>query len=1078
MSLFLDEVTDQLNLRWAWEKVRREATPGDIWFDEVELAKFELELGQNLQSIAREFMSGNYRLTKLRPLPFPKHDGEDGKPRVRQVFQVALRDQVAWMAMVNVIGPHVDSQMPSWSYGNRLYRTIWVDEDDRGLKQRKIGRYRHASGRLYLPFGQSWPVFRRHVYLATCAMTSHHKRPKLDERTAEELEIQKHLPSEHRCPFTVPKYWQGRRPRSNEQLLYWCSLDLEKFYPSMKLQVVKDNILEKLPNEWRNEASQLLNSMIRFQLNLSEWTADDLKRMDIEPDAQTFPHIPTGLYVAGFLANAGLLKIDGQVTERLATRNLAHFRFVDDHIVLAYSFDALVTWVREYMALLAEADTGAKVNPSKIEPRELGHFIFTEKSLGEQEGKESDRNREKAEEKCRLDPQFPSPLMTKTLELVSGIARTNFNLLEPAELAALTDQLEHLLLVHLPEEEIPERTRLSFAATRLTHVAECRLANDDSQAVSKHAKQACMAQLAEKDLRNEKRQQLEKEIRDLDEKLTQGDEYRKNEVDRAFQLLRKVLRERPDRVRLWTRAILMCRLTGVKGLADLRDDIKRMGRTNRLAAEYLRANTLVLLGRQSLIAARILCDEDMPTWRKEASRAFLEDVGAERLVAPDEENDRWFLRASWRQYCFGIYCADRVLKTAPAPSEERRGVSFSEAILSAGSECLETDILGHKPPQWAWWAGSMTLRDLLPNADGLVKILGNALKPSKETSAFWRFFPKDVPKHMLRYMALENHRSQESAALAGWWYDALRDRTAAMEALPVTQQRSETARAVRALRAEQHNAVSLYDWCNYLLQPARGNTDPRIGEWTALEIVRQIATLLEKKPTLHSYLKSMKKGQDQLLRIHPANFTIPRSWIEGDEPTWSKWKSLVTYDGREGGVTYVPMSNRITDRRYTPLMNTANPLFRSVNPVHGLGILLFGLLKKSFDLPAIWNGSGHADVLGMLPKLLLDDMTCSSWTLGILHGCLQPRATENLFMDAYSWAKGADNDTVEDPPRFKDATDVELALKVSQNVLEENQLSTLNHRARQLTPVSIRQLTKPEWGKAFQLPGEEGGLDE
>src|SRR5207302_11026596 len=170
----------QLNLRWAWEKVRREATPGDIWFDEVELAGFEMELGKNLHSIAKDFTSGSYRLTKLRPLPFPKHDDKDGNSRVRQVFQVALRDQVAWTAIVNVIGPHVDKQMPSWSYGNRLYRTIWVDEDDKGLKHRKFGRYRHAAGRLYLPFGQSWPIFRRDVYLATCAMTAANKPPKLD----------------------------------------------------------------------------------------------------------------------------------------------------------------------------------------------------------------------------------------------------------------------------------------------------------------------------------------------------------------------------------------------------------------------------------------------------------------------------------------------------------------------------------------------------------------------------------------------------------------------------------------------------------------------------------------------------------------------------------------------------------------------------------------------------------------------------------------------------------------------------------------------------------------------------------
>lgn len=81
-------------------------------------------------------------------------------------------------------------------------------------------------------------------------------------------------------------------------------------------------------------------------------------------------------------------------------------------------------------------------------------------------------------------------------------------------------------------------------------------------------------------------------------------------------------------------------------------------------------------------------------------------------------------------------------------------------------------------------------------------------------------------------------------------------------------------------------------------------------------------------------------------------------------------------------------------------------------------------------------------------------------------------------MIAYSWAEGADNDMLEDPPVFKNATHVAQALKTSQVILEENQLSTLNHRARQLTPVNIRQLTKPEWDKTFHLTDEGGGLNE
>jgi len=296
-------------------------------------------------------------------------------PVSRAYFQVAFRDQVAWTAVVNVVGPIVDANMPAWSYGNRLFRSIWVQPDPDGVRRRKIGHYRHASGHLYLPFGQSWPVFRRHVYLTTRAMVSRTKLPELDERTKEEMDLQEQLAAEHRCPFLMQEYWRGRRPPGKQEWLYWCSVDLEKFYPTVRLSVVHDNIVRQLPEQWRSDASRLLESMLRFRLNLNEWTNDDLDKMGIRSGTRSFRHIPTGLYVAGFLANAGLLSVDRDVVKHLKDHSVAHFRFVDDHIVLAYTFDDLVAWVRQYMTILADSHTGVKVNWGKVEPKELASFF-------------------------------------------------------------------------------------------------------------------------------------------------------------------------------------------------------------------------------------------------------------------------------------------------------------------------------------------------------------------------------------------------------------------------------------------------------------------------------------------------------------------------------------------------------------------------------------------------------------------------------------------------------------------------------------------------------------------------------
>ena len=383
MSL-LELVTDQLNLRWAWEKVRRASTPGEAWIDEIELARFEVELERNLQSIAVEMRKGRYRLRPLRPMAFPKNSKQNGEPQVRQYFNVAVRDQVAWTAVVNVIGPYLDPLMPAWSYGNRLFRSIWVDTDDDGIRNRKIGRYRHSSGRIYLPFGQSWPVFRRHVYLATSAMTSKVGRStssQLTEEDAEELDLQGRLKEEHQCPFVLKQYWNDRQPAAGKESLFWCSVDLEKFYPSIKLESIRLNIVEFLPDDIKTEAEKLIDSMMRFKVdtNTDRWSKEELAEIGLKARQRSFKSIPTGLYVAGFLANVGLLKVDLEVAKRLNAQNIAHFRFVDDHVILAYSFDDLVRWIDEYLSLLANSKTGAKVNYEKMEPEALAKYFSSKK---------------------------------------------------------------------------------------------------------------------------------------------------------------------------------------------------------------------------------------------------------------------------------------------------------------------------------------------------------------------------------------------------------------------------------------------------------------------------------------------------------------------------------------------------------------------------------------------------------------------------------------------------------------------------------------------------------------------------
>lgn len=1079
---FLEEVSDQLNVRWAWEKVRREASPGDIWFDEVELAGFELELERNLRSIGRALRKGDYRLAPIMPLPFPKHSDHDGKARLRQAFKIDVRDQVAWAALVNIVGPYVDAKMPAWSYGNRLYRPIWVEKDSEGVNRRKIGNYRHSSGQLFLSFGQSWPIFRRHVYLTTRAMSVAKDLPAMDERTNEEAELQERATEDWRCQFVRRQYWQNRRPSETNCDLYWCSIDLEKFYPSVNLETVITNITDQIPFDWVTDATGLLRSMLVFPLNTVGWSASGLNDIDIpkeERSSSRFQHVPTGLYVAGFLANAALLKVDSQVEKKLETTRVAHFRFVDDHICLAFSLDDLLDWVQKYKELLQSCETGTSVNLEKTSPKETGRL------LADVTRRDEDPSRRKAAEMAsRLDPQFPSPLMTKTLEVVSNIARTDFNLLDTRELAAMSDQLEHLLLVDLSEEELPVKTRLSFAATRLTLIAETQLAKDESRVLQscnlEKLKNKLTTEEAKKEVDEERCRPIRDEIEILETGIRADHKRLTREMSRAFQLLRKVLRERPDRVRLWTRAVLMCRLTGVPGLSQLRDDIAELakaGRLHRLAADYLYAHVIALVGSQSVAVAQVLTEGNAPQWRKIAAKAFLHDVCETQFANPSGNRSPEYVRKCWEQYCFGVYCANLLLSQGGIEGRLRVSFQLPAGALSSGGAIVQQGTAGQSAAAWAWWASRMTLRDLKSRASTLAKGLGRELAPSRATTAYWSFFPLDVPEYILRSMLPGHGSSTLRSVSSGWWIDALRTRLNHQELLSSPEFEGVPSCVRRVLTPKNPSVVSLFEWCEFLRRKSDKNTtDPRCGEWTALQIVKQIGELIDTSRKLTAqYINDVRGSSASLPHLHPANFVVPREWIEiSGEPMWAQWKAICGGDDRTKGVRYTPQKDRIVDSRYTPI-GPESRVSSAANPVRGLGLLLYGLLRKTFDLPAMWNGAGHAEMLGMLPKLLLTEVTSSSWTLGILQGCLQARAIENLFLRGATLVQWhADEDTLRDPVIFIGARDVVCAVQRAQQILEVYQLSTLEHRARQLTPIDIHQLTNPDWSKVFPDAASEG----
>lgn len=1067
MQNFLERVCDQLNLRWAWEKVKRASVPGDIWIDEAALASFELHLGSELASITDDLQRGRYRIAPLRPMAFPKNPDAEGNARVRQYFNFSVRDQVAWTAVVNVLGPYVDARMPAWSYGNRLFRSTWIEEGLNGAKRRKVGPYRHTSGRIYRPFQQAWPLFRRHIALAISAATYRHQgSTTLDKDEQEELEMQQALPRTEQCPFVRAEYWSDTPDQVGEKKIYWASVDLEKFYPSISLVACVDAIVTCVPADLQTEAMRVLRLLTQLPLDLDDWMDDDLRHIGLDSTRKQFHKIPTGLLVSGFLANSALLSVDLEVERSLPRGRVAHFRYVDDHVILASSFEELLSWIERYRKILELLGAGAHINPIKTEPTALGDLLGLKSDIKEQSPSHLDLRRQ-AHDACKLDPEFPVPLMTKTIALVSAIGRTDFTPLEGDELGIISQQLEHLLLVDLPETEMPERTRLAFAATRLARVAEARLASPEAFLNPVVAGQG--GTLSQGSLVIDGARDPVAALAGINS--PEALQRLASIADRVFALVRRVLREKPDRVRLWTHALTIARRLGAKGLAQLFLDIDAYAKDpiNRLAANYVLGNSYAVLGAEIVRAAEILCDGEAASWRRAAAMRFLLDVVnfMERHASP--VNAPWFVERSFDQLCVGLYCANKLLQQGPAD------VAFLDGRLAATLVARGHALLTHPglPPSYraafAWWGSRFELRNPVRRATKQILHLGSLIQELQESDDFWTFFPADAPSEVLMRAAAATPAEQSEQE--GWWFDALLNRGTQQGIQQVIGASPSARRVFQCLYEDQSTPqIPLPIWAQLIWTRGQATTgrEWRLGEWTCLEVVRQAALLFSADETLdHAYLAKARRHRNPLHRLcaHPLNFTLPSELVDAPAVSWQEWRQKLRPHGT-GVVRLAPLKRRLNDYRYAPLLLSS--IGPAQNQVRGLGLCLFGLLSGTFLLPTQWNGHGHESLLRHLPQLLRNEITYSSGTLGILEACLQPRASENIAAGLHqSWLGVFDDDTAHDPIQLLDARQLAAAISVVQAELEANQISTLNHRSRQLTPVSLVHLTEVDWRAYF-----------
>ena len=619
-SDLVNDIANINNLMLAWEKLEGEMSHQDDWCDIMELYAYKFQLKEKLVDLHKRLVDGTYRMRPLRPLPFPKgaskdDDGNPSELKVRQYFHVYIEDQLVWIAYCNIIAQFVERRMPGWSFGNRTDVRVWYRDID-GKRELQAGNYRNSRSRIYKTWRHSWPRYRKLLALTIKLMSRDNKKIELTEEEEQFLKDNDRFP-EQKLYYLEANYFE----EPNDTQLYWAGIDIERFYPTINRTLVTNNLKDVIYDDRQTvEFWNLTNTLLDFTVDVAGFSQNELDSMKINADGSYSVGIPTGLFVAGFLSNLALLAIDEQVKRwLLGNHKVAHFRYVDDHVVLAQDKKVLIAWVKKYRELLHE--NGFDINLDKIDPKSLSAVLNAE----------TEEESEKYESLLMgIDPVYPQPLMTVTLQKVSQMADMNVDQLTKTEFDMLFSDLQELLVSDISDQEIKKETRISFAVTMLSRIL---VHGDVDYEELGRLKQELRKELETKDLikleswkewfyRNDEYPEVPEaavEGKKLDMTAVNDKRERINELLKTadinsdkkqryiFNLIVKAVEDVPERTRIWIRMLQYCYKHKPESLGEIFKLLEGKTITEKLHPLDILYLKVMLLNKLALLVMR-----DMP----------------------------------------------------------------------------------------------------------------------------------------------------------------------------------------------------------------------------------------------------------------------------------------------------------------------------------------------------------------------------------------------------------------------------------------------------------------------------------
>ena len=671
--------------------------------------------------------------------------------------------------------------------------------------------------------------------------------------------------------------------------------------------------------------------------------------------------------------------------------------------------------------------------------------------------------------KASLDPFYPSPLMTETLQKVSELSGLNLDLLSDKEFDMVFKDLQMLMVADIPEQEIKKNTRVSFACSMLTRMVadwDCDLEKvyelrkqwiervkvyeknlSDKDRKEQAQKIVNMYQLAFSNGTTDNFDELIAQIKDLHldlspitdlkDVLNNGCNKSNLKREKIYRLLTKAIMEIPDKSKIWLRAFDYCTYNIPEKIIDLYKLLRHIEKEkdlHPLGCEYLYAMLHLRMAHNVVKAiSRLSEDHYITPTQKRNDRSFIESV----LKIKPKESGHYLVIDSLAILNTTKLLYKAFAKNIKLPKIEIKG-NFGDDIVYR-DESLPFNF-------WMLW-GLDLINSKVPTSDMKIKtVFGQYINKICPEKAF--FLPlicrclmdfKEADFGKIHFANPPYSLPDEFNSFEFFYV---------ISKLPEAKSFGDNFEGYETFKKQtkpddfsKNTTISVWlDFVNEeFLKDEDFRLDVRYSELLASKIALAIVEAANKK------LSSGKR-----VIIHPLSVTI--STMQRDKKvceygSWHYWRvNSVHADIKDK--TY------IDDTCYCYTDKVLGNVLRSEEALlYAIGLLFLQLLTKQKVLPWIFYRPEFGFEWDSVLLRILYGGAISTKNYLIVRSCLSAYNREILKM--------LHNNTGEDniPPLYGikclGLQDLIKELKDSVSILEDNLVSVANEESRQLTEISL-----------------------